>query len=92
MSQLSLALARRTDPVTSHAAAAVVDARTLEALIVDTLRRHGPRTTAELADLTGASLVSVSPRMKPLAERGIVVADGKRKNPSGVRAIAWRLA
>ena len=84
------ARARRTDSQPSIDGARKVDAAALESLILDTLIVYGPRTTAELAQLTCRPLVSVSPRMIGLESRGKVARDGRRKNPSGVMATAWR--
>lgn len=85
------AFARRTDPIPSHEAAVSIATAALEGLVADTLRKYGPLTTEQIADITGASLVTVSPRMKPLEGRRVVVRDGKRKNRSGVSATVWRL-
>lgn len=80
------ARARRTDPETSHEAAATVDTSELEALVLDTLRRHpNGLTSHRVAEITGESLVTISPRMKPLETKGLVRRAGK----SGRRTI-WR--
>jgi DNA-binding transcriptional ArsR family regulator len=71
------ARARATDPEPSHAAAAKVDAKGLAALVLAELAR-APGTTHELADRLGISLVTVSPRMKPLEGAGLVTRAGKR--------------
>lgn len=84
------AQARQSDPETSHDAAASVDATELEDEVLDELRRHGPGTTVDLAMRMRRSLVSVSPRMKPLEAKGLVVRDGKQLNPSGRRADMWK--
>lgn len=86
-------LARNTDPESSKLAAKNVRTETLRALIVRALRDNlGGLTTAQIAVGTGRSLVSISPRMKPLQREGIVVDDGTtRKNSSGAWAIVWKL-
>lgn len=73
------ALARATDPATSHAAAAKLDPKHLISRIRVCLWMHpAGLTTHELKDLLQVELVSVSPRMKPLEQAGLVVRDGKR--------------
>ena len=84
----SAALARRTDPETSHEAAASVDTNALESLVLDELRGAVEGLTShQVADRTGESLVSVSPRMAPLERKGLIERAGKR----GRRTI-WRIA
>ena len=72
------ARARRTDPATSHAAAASVELRVsnIELQVLAALVLRGPSTSHELADYTGLSLVTVSPRMAPLESRGMVKRVG----------------
>lgn len=82
------ARARATDPETSHEAAASVDTSELEALVLDTLRRHPDGlTTKEMARVTGEDRVTLSPRCRPLARKGLIVEAGKRDG-----SIVWRLA
>lgn len=85
------ALARLSDPDTSHAAAASIATTHLEARVLAALHRFPfGATTHELAEAMGMSLVTVSPRMAPLAEKGFVSDSGmRRKNPSGRRGIVW---
>lgn len=83
MSQLPLAmplraLARRTDPPTSHEAAAKVHAETLAERVVESLRVYGPATSDELAVRLGLKLVTVSPRLRPLVRAFRVHESGKR--------------
>lgn len=85
------AWARSNDPATAHDAAQTTNAARMNAIVVKALRELGPSTTEELAAHTGESLVSVSPRMRPLARQLVVEEAGKRKNASGKMAIAWRL-
>jgi DNA-binding MarR family transcriptional regulator len=81
---------RRSDPSTSHAAAATVDVTVLEKRVLDALKAKGRMTTTELADHLDMSLVTVSPRMRPLADKALVRDSGeRRKNPSGRNAIVW---
>lgn len=71
------ALARSTDPDTSHAAAARTDGKQLGWLVHAYLLANGPRTSHQVADGLGLSLVTVSPRMKPLESLGLVERAGK---------------
>jgi DNA-binding transcriptional ArsR family regulator len=64
--------ARRSDPETSKAAAGSVDAVGLALVVLESLRQHGPATAHELADRLSLQLVTVSPRLKPLEDRGKV--------------------
>jgi DNA-binding MarR family transcriptional regulator len=71
--------ARRTDPATSHEAAAEISTRVtdLELKVLAALVLRGPSTTHELAEYIGLSLVTVSPRMAPLELRGMVKRAGR---------------
>lgn len=81
---------RRKDPPTAKAAAKSVNATELEAVVVDILRT--PRTTHEISQATGIALVSISPRMAPLAKKGLVKDSGlRREGPSGRKSIVWSL-
>jgi DNA-binding MarR family transcriptional regulator len=71
------ALARHRDPATSRAAAARVQAPTIAAKVLAELA-NGPGTTHELAARLGMSLVTVSPRMKPLEAANRVERAGER--------------
>lgn len=96
MTQLTIfdALARRTDPPTSHTAARSVNAALprLEAIVLDALRRAGTAglTSWELADATGLDRVTASPRLAPLAAKGLALAsEVRRLGPSGRAGIVW---
>lgn len=84
------ARARATDPETSHAAAASLDATPVEAAMLRSLL-GGPASIEEIARRTGIDQITVSPRVKPLRTKGLVRADGKIKNPSGRQAFQWAL-
>lgn len=87
----SPAFVRRTDPSTSRAAAATVNTTELENTVLDALRAF-PRgaTTYQLAAHLQASLVSISPRMKPLVSKGLVRDSGTRsRGPSGRNQTVW---
>jgi DNA-binding MarR family transcriptional regulator len=88
--------ARRTDPETAHEAAeSISDALpALEAQVLTALRARGDRgaTTHELAEYLQLSLVTVSPRLRPLALKGLVLDSGfKRAGSSGRRSIVWKV-
>lgn len=79
--QLSIdfqARSRRTDPATSHEAAARISGSALAAKVLECLRIDGAATSHEIAARLGLSLVTVSPRMKPLEIAGKVERDGRR--------------
>lgn len=83
------AYARRSDPATSHAAAAQVKAQ-LERLCVATLQKFPEGlTTLEIAELTNVQRVSISPRMKPLADKGLIRDSGKKRAINGRASIVW---
>lgn len=81
------AAARRTDPRTSHDAAASIDARGLAGQVLADLRDRGPGTSHEIAERMGLNLVTVSPRMRPLELAGKVRRDGKREGRTVWRAV-----
>ena len=89
------ALSRRTDPATSDAAAQSVtpELPRLENVVLDALKRRGDRgaTTNELATLTGMSLVTISPRIRPLVRKNLVEDSGDRRaGASGRKSTVWR--
>lgn len=88
------AWARKTDPDTSRAAARSVNANALEAGVVGALKSNpGGLTSFEIAQHLSLSHVSVSPRLRPLADRGVVEDSGERRCNPGSRAksIVWRM-
>jgi hypothetical protein len=85
--------ARRHDPDTAKKAAAKVPVADLEARVLRALRlSHYGMTTHELAWLLKVDLVSVSPRMRPLTEKGLVQDSGERRRPAGCSrtSIVWK--
>lgn len=89
------AQARATDPDTSHKAAASLEADDLTGLqkrVLDHLvakAAHGA-TTLELSAALGIDRVTVSPRLAPMADNGLVVDSGQRREgPSGRKSIVW---
>lgn len=89
------AVARALDPSTSHEAAASVDVSRLERIILDKLKTYSApgATSYELADALGLSLVTVSPRLRPLADKRLVLDSGFRaRGTSGRLQTIWRAA
>lgn len=88
--------ARRNDPETSKKAAAKVAVIPLGMRIQLALRMHanwGGLTTHELSRCLHVDLVSISPRMRPLVEKGIVKESGlHRRGDNGRISIVWKLA
>ena len=72
---------RRTDPQTSHDAAKALDATQLERLVAGCIRKHGPIAADKVAQILGMNLQSISPRFRPLANKGLIrvntVGNGK---------------
>ena len=88
------------DPDTSVAAAAVVNSKGLEERVLELLALFPDgATTEELVRASeifrpgGLSLVTISPRMRPLVRKGKVEDTGRRRaGESGVSRIVFRLA
>lgn len=74
------ALSRTSDPITSDCAAETVHVERVEGDIMRTLR-YWPSglTTQELASSMNVARDSLSPRMKPLEQKGLVYRDGTRR-------------
>ncbi len=91
------AYARRTDPDTSQDAAdAMTDDRLTELAqaALDGIRAHPEGITAQdLARLTGYDHNTISPRLRPLANKGLIHDSGERRIPLGkTRAtIVWKI-
>lgn len=93
------AIARRTDPDTSHEAARTVDSlRAKQRYVLATLRHYGPATFDDLiADYRAhgfprQSDSGIRTRVSELREAGFVEDTGERRTlPSGRRAIVWRV-
>ena len=92
--QLSFALHRSMDPATSRAAAKSIDPESLEGRVLDALRGYqAGATTYQLAERMGLSLVTVSPRMRPLVSKGKVRDSGRKaKGESGRMQTIWAVA
>lgn len=85
--------ARSSDPSTSLAAARSLKTSELEGVVLAKLKtfRNGA-TSDELARALGLSRDSVSPRMKPLVNKGHAIDSGrKRPGDSGRSQIVWRI-
>lgn len=89
------ALARGSDPQTSHDAAALVDVTDLEGRVLDWLGRAGDfgGTSEEIANGLGVPRVSISPRLRPLLNKGRVLDSGLRRLSTSRRAciVWWRV-
>lgn len=89
------ALARTSDPDTSHTAAASQTPAKLSAgrlLALRTLAEHGPLTDFELAEITGKAQTSIGVRRADLKKLGLAADTGQRRlSPSGSPAIVWAL-
>ena len=84
--------ARRSDPETSKDAAKSVNTTALEAAVYGCLKAHGPRTSFEIADILRLSLVTVSPRLAPLRDKGLIKDSGIRRiGQSGRSRIVWEI-
>lgn len=83
---------RAEDPDTSKSAAQKVDTKMLESMVLYALSQNGPSTTQEIGQHLGKSLVTISPRMKPLESKGKIQRTlERRKTASGATAIVWRI-
>ena len=47
-------------------------------------------TAREISFVLKVDFASISPRMAPLVERGLVVAEGKRKGANGRESLVWK--
>ena len=82
--------ARRRDAITSKRAAQKMRPGGLYAAILDALAANpAGLTIAELAYVTGRKEVSISPRLKPMREAGMVREHGERRNQGGSTAKVW---
>jgi hypothetical protein len=85
---------RRSDPPTSKAAARSVNLHTLEGLVLNVLRGAYPSgmTSHEIADHLEFALVTVSPRMRPLVNKNLIVDSGERRSGVGFKtSIVWKV-
>ena len=87
-------LVRRDDPSTSHDAAQQMDATAMESIVADAI--WGFRAEGAIADQVCDALPqhaynSITPRFKPLKEKGIVIVDGTRRKAKSGRGqmVMW---
>lgn len=93
------ARARRTDPLTSHAAAdGTANKRPHSWLLIErALAQNAPMTAQEIIQHIRFQLgvwiseSRVTTGVSELREMGAIRQDGERRNPSGYAASAWRL-
>lgn len=83
--------ARSTDPYTSHESARYVDVSFTNGLILNFLKARGLHggTSEEISDELQLTRVNVSPRLRPLARKGLVIEYGWRRGKSTCKAIVW---
>jgi DNA-binding MarR family transcriptional regulator len=88
------ALARSDDPVTSHAAADSVNVSRLEGIVLATIKQSPCGLIIdEIVDRTSLDKVTVSPRLRPLCKKGLVIeSDETRPGKSGRRQTIWLAA
>jgi hypothetical protein len=100
VNKITKAHARKTDPRTSHDAAASVDDQLphMEGVVYGAIcqREEWGATWDEIGLITGMDKASISPRFKPLRERGLIMAklkaDGtevRRPGHSGRGQTVW---
>jgi DNA-binding transcriptional regulator GbsR (MarR family) len=79
------AYARNSDPTTSHEAAEAVDVTYMEGVVLKAIGASNKTgmTQDDIVEITGHSANTVSPRFKPLLEKGLIVVDGTRAGNSG---------
>jgi predicted Rossmann fold nucleotide-binding protein DprA/Smf involved in DNA uptake len=86
------AAARRTDPHTSHAAAARVPAfRGQHATAILEALADGPAGQSAIAARTGLSIAQVSKRLGELRRAGAIERDGETRSASGGREARYRI-
>lgn len=88
------ALARSSDPATSHDAAASLNATEMEQFVLLTLQRCFPSgaTSIQIAEALHTAPWSISPRIKPLRKKGFIRDSSRRLvGPSGRSSIVWEL-
>jgi predicted HTH transcriptional regulator len=84
--------ARRDDPTTTFQAAEEIGphVNNIESKIVECLKTSGPQTSEEIASRLAISLVTISPRLRPLEIKNRVARDGTKRNVSGRFATLWK--
>ena len=93
---MAKALARNSDPETSHDAAGAVEgeaaARMEAKVLAGLLANPDGLTSHELESVTGMRYESITPRMRPLCDKGLIEDTGIRlKRPGSKRgSIVWK--
>lgn len=83
---------RRTDPVTSHDAAASVTPSPGRIMCLSILYEQGPMTDHELSRASGIQINSIGKRRQECTEALLVGDTGKtRPSPSGRQMIVWAI-
>ena len=87
-------LVRRDDPATSHDAAESIDATALESVVADAIWEFG--AAGAIADevcnaLPRHAYNTITPRFKPLKDKGIIITDGTRRKAKSGRGqmVMW---
>lgn len=84
--------ARRTDPETSHQAAASDRARDRDRALAALRAAPDGLTDFELGDAIGRQQTSAGKRRHELMRAGVVCDSGlRRRTPSGATAIVWKV-
>ena len=89
------AYARSTDPSTSTAAAVSMTDLRLTRLQAKALRAiitaGGEAINEEIVEISGEAWKDITPRMRPLANKGMVVEAGTKKASSNRQQTVWRV-
>jgi DNA-binding MarR family transcriptional regulator len=86
---------RSGDPETAYAAAAAVEDNVthLQRIVLDALLVAGDKgmTSQEISDYTKIDRVTISPRLRPLADKGLIVdSEERRPGNTGKMGIVWK--
>ena len=82
-----MAFARKTDPVTSKEAAATVNVSSMEQTVLDVIKSYpkGCITEQIELDLPDVRISSISPRIRPLINKGLIIDTGEKRPSSSGR-------
>lgn len=82
------------DAETSREAAEAIAgiAGTLRRLVFDYIRTHPGRTADDIAAALKMSTRTIQPRVSELRALGLIINDGRGRNPSGHAAHLWKVA
>lgn len=83
-------LARRSDPDTSHQSARQTNASRLEGLVLGFLRENGSCTTEQVCAGLKMEWNSISPRFRPLVNKGLIREAGRALASTNRRVIKWK--